>query len=376
MYLGRLRFAATRIGADFKHSCLRGERSRQALHQCRRAFSSLGAGSPRPDDDLAVTSQRTGRGVDGTVSAPGRREGASSLAKLSERSGYLPKPEAYDERLKPGFRGWSKLFIFFLCNAVPLAALLHYLREQRQQRSEMSLLALPMTGGEVVAEALRVVRTCDVCFLLHAGDSATGSGARAHATNGGALRVDPHPPEGTAYVPPTEPLPLVPQLERNVITDLLESPPTPGLGFVHFALSRDSAPAVAALSGERQANLLYVSHTRGAYCTISGQVSVLEDPESRRRYWKNAWAWCFPNVTASAETKKGLPSAAPPAAPVKSQEPPPPWSSNEYILLRLAVCDVTLRALVDGPQRWDQRHIRRLEGGPAAEGASWELLAS
>lgn len=54
----------------------------------------------------------------------------------------------------------------------------------------------------------------------HHGPSRTPILAHPHLLEAatGALRVDPHPPEATAYVPPTGPLPIVPQMERNFLT--------------------------------------------------------------------------------------------------------------------------------------------------------------
>lgn len=278
-----------------------------------------------------------------------------SLAELSEKAGFLPKPEAFDENLKPGFRGGRALFIFFLCNAVPFGALLYYLREQRSQRAQLSLLMLPQTADDVAEEVLRVIRTSSLCFLLEGSDGATSSCV---------LRVDPHPPEATAYIPPTTPLPLVPQLERNEITDLLESPAVSGLGFIHFAVLRSSPIGQAVLHGRRNASLLYMSNVRGAYGTVTGQLSVLTDPESKRRYWKNSWASSFP-------------AAPPPAAKPQAGAAPeelPAWLNPNYLTLRLAVSEVTLQAIVDGPQRWDSRRAQRLDKAAASEGPKWQLL--
>lgn len=297
------------------------------------------------------------RGSDGDQLQRGG--GEASLAELSERAGFLPKPEAFDERLKPGFRGGKALFVFFLANAVPFGAVLYYLREQREQRAQLSMLSLPASADEVAAEALRVVRTSSSCLLLQDAEA-------SHAGYGGALYVDPHSPEATAYVPPTEPLPLLPQLERNVITDLFESPSVGGLGFIHLAVSASSPTGQAVARGRRKAGLLYISQIRGAYCTVSGQLSVLSDPESKRRYWKAAWAASFP------------PPPAPPAAPSASGLPPPealpPWLSADYMLLRLAVDEASLQAIVDGPQRWDARRVHRLDRAAAAEGAQWAFV--
>lgn len=322
----------------------------------------------------------TSAGADGIVLPPGAG-GASSLAELSERAGYIPRPEAHDERLKPGFRGATKLFIFFLFNAVPLSALLYYLREQREKRSQMSLLALPSSAEDVAAEALRAIRTSAVCFLLQPEPVNAAAAASPLASAGGSvLRVDPHPPEGTAYVPPTEPLPLVPQLERNVLTDIFESPPTSGLGFIHFAVSRSSVPGAAAVAGDRRASLLYVSHARGAYCTVTGQVSVLSDIETRRRYWKTAWTGSFVGAADGATPANiaPAPSAAGKRPDKDENAPPPSWAHSDYLLIRLAVNEVTLHALVDGPDRWQQRRARRVDEGRGAAvgdaGGKWTLV--
>eukprot|EP00435_Cladocopium_sp_Y103_P019326 s3681_g4.t1 len=169
-----------------------------------------------------------------------------SLSELSERAGFVPRPPEPEKDPKPGFRGGKALFIFFLCNAVPFSAIMYYLREQREKRTEMAMLVLPKAPEEVAAEVLRVIRTAAVCFLLQDSQAATGN----------ALRVDPHPPEATAYVPPTGPLPIVPQMERNFLTDMLESPAVVGLGFVHFALSRHSQEAQAIMAGRRTVLIL------------------------------------------------------------------------------------------------------------------------
>ncbi|CAK9009850.1 unnamed protein product [Durusdinium trenchii] len=177
------------------------------------------------------------------VVAPGNAgppTASPGLSELSERAGFVPRPPEPEKDPSPGFRGGKALFIFFLCNAIPFSALMYYLREQREKRTELAMLTLPRAPEEVAAEVLRVIRTSAVCFLLQ--DSQVAS----HA-----LRVDPHLPEATAYVPPTGPLPLVPQMERNFLTDLLESPQVLGLGFLHFALQRTSPEAQAILQGRR-----------------------------------------------------------------------------------------------------------------------------
>lgn len=289
------------------------------------------------------------------------------MAEFSERAGFLPRPEAFDEKLKPGFRGGRALFIFFLCNAVPFGAAMYYLREQRETRISLSLGALPPDADDVAAEVLRVIRTSGTCFLLQGSSLGLGQG-----TGGEVLRVDPHAPEAVAYTPPTEPLPLVPLMERNDLTDLLESPPVPGLGFVHFAIARSSPLGSAFIAGHRQASLLYVSHTRGAYCTVAGQISVLSDPESRRRYWKSLWAPAFP---LADKQEAATPSAAPPGMPANTEaEHAPGWESPEYLLVRLAVSEATLLAAVAGPQRWDARRVVRRTNAEES-GPKWALLA-
>eukprot|EP00933_Yihiella_yeosuensis_P072796 TRINITY_DN81328_c0_g1_i1.p1 TRINITY_DN81328_c0_g1~~TRINITY_DN81328_c0_g1_i1.p1 ORF type:complete len:368 (-),score=79.83 TRINITY_DN81328_c0_g1_i1:126-1172(-) len=310
-----------------------------------------------------VTPQSS-HGAGGIAPLEGGR--GSSLAELSERAGYLPQPEAFDERLKPGFRGGRALFIFFLCNAIPFTGLLYYLNEQREARAELSMLALPQTADDVAGEALRVIRTSAACFLLQ--------DAEAVGTSfGGALRVDPHPPEASAYVPPTEPLPLIPQMERNVVTDLFEAPAVGGLGFIHFAVSRKSAEGAAVLAGRRRGGLLYLSHTRGAYCTVSGQLSVLSDPESKRRYWKGVWASAFPPPLPPAQT---VPSAAPSAAVAQTaQESSPAWQSEDYLLLRLAVDEASLQSIVDSPARWEASRVQRVGTASDPQGKSWKLVS-
>eukprot|EP00747_Dinoflagellata_sp_TGD_P028569 gnl/TRDRNA2_/TRDRNA2_133347_c0_seq1.p1 gnl/TRDRNA2_/TRDRNA2_133347_c0~~gnl/TRDRNA2_/TRDRNA2_133347_c0_seq1.p1 ORF type:complete len:346 (-),score=40.74 gnl/TRDRNA2_/TRDRNA2_133347_c0_seq1:41-1078(-) len=291
------------------------------------------------------------RVVDTPAVQPGMA-GTSALQNLQARGGLMPRPEEFDERLKPGFRGGRALFIFFMCNAAPFCGLLYYLREQREQRAELELTMLPTFAGEVVSEALRVIKTTPVCYLLPPGGCA-----------GGMLMVEPRAPEGTAYVAPSGPLPLVPQLERSSLTDLLESPPVAGLGFIHFALSRNCAAAQAVLAGNRQASLLYSSGTRGAYCTVSGQLSILSDMDARRHYWKSAWSASFPAV--SAAPKKGQQSP---------EAPPQPWTNAECLVLRLSVTDVNLRALVDGPERWECRHARKLPQKTSESDPEWVLL--
>lgn len=276
----------------------------------------------------------------------------TNLAGLADRAGFVPKPEAFDKRLEPGFRGGKALFTFFLLNAIPFGGLLYYLREQSSQRAQFSLLALPSSADDVVGEALRIVRTAATCFLVQ----------QPSSEYAGVLRVDPHPPEGTAFAPPTEPLPLVPNMERNVLTDLLESPVVPGLGFIQFAVSANSSFGRQVAAGHRRASLLYTSNSRGAYCTISGQLSVLADPESRRRYWKNAWFMSFPPLPSPAPLGAVVSAAGKPSAP-STDETPQPWLHPDYILVRLAVDEATLHTVVDGPQRWEQRRVVRQQEG-------------
>jgi len=265
----------------------------------------------------------------------------------------MPRPEEFDERLKPGFRGGRALLIFFMCNAAPFCGLLYYLREQRSERAQLELSALPTTAGEVVAEALRVIKTTPVCYLLPPGGCA-----------GGMLMVEPRAPEGTAYVAPTGPLPLLPQVERSSLTDILEAPPVAGLGFIHFALSSKCPAAQAVLAGNRQASLLYSSGIRGAYCTISGQLSILSDMDARRHYWKTTWGTSFPVV--SNARSKGEQQAP--------EMPPQPWTNKECLVLRLSVTDVNLRALVDGPERWECRRARKSPQTTSASDPEWMLL--
>lgn len=318
-------------------------------HQWRRA-SGIGRGEldTAPSVQPRATDAQTGLDLQ-----PGDD---TSLAQLAHRGGFIPKPEVYDERLKPGFRGGRALLVFFLCNAVPFGALLYYLREERSNRAQMSLIALPSSAQGVVEESLRVIRTAPTCFFLQQDD--TGG------ANVGALHVDVHPPEGTAYLPPTAPLPMLPQLERNILTDALESPPVPGLGFVHFALSRSSKQGQSIVAGSRQASLLYHSGTREAYCSLNGQLSVLADADQRRRYWKASWAACFPAEVgqapgvppAAAATALGNPTSTEPVAA------PPAWMHKDYMLVRLAVTHVDLHSVVGSSQRWVGRHAHRLEG--------------
>ncbi|CAK0807307.1 unnamed protein product [Prorocentrum cordatum] len=191
------------------------------------------------------------------------------------------------------------------------------------------------------------------------------------APYGTMLHVDPHPPEGKAYVPPTEPLPLLPQLERNVLTDALESPPAPGLAFVHFAVSRGSPQGAAVLAGRRRASLLYASSTRGAYCSVSGSLSVLGDAESRRRYWRTPGMWSLAFLQAGPAAAAAAPAPTASVSPPAPEEAPKPWEQQDYILLRLAVDEVSLSSVVDGPQRWEQRRVRRL--GSGTDGPEWIL---
>jgi len=351
--------ATSAVARSGRGSALRVQRAEAEVWRC---YLSGELRQLRALSSRSFSSQVQTRGpASGDGVSPWGGASGTSLAELSDRAGFLPRPEVFDERLKPGFRGGRALLIFFLCNAVPFSALLYYLREQRSARSQLSLLALPSSPDDAAAEALRVMRTSAVCFLLQ--------DAEAVGTSfGGALRVDPHPAEIKAYVPPTEPLALIPQLERNVITDLFEAPVIGGLGFVHFAVSRRSAEGAAVAAGRRRAGLLYMSHTRGAYCTVSGQLSVLADPESKRRYWKGNWSAAFPPPMPSAS---GPPSAAPGAV----LEEIPPWMSEDYLLLRLAVDEASVQSVVDGPQRWDTRRVKRNNVAADAEGCKWKFVA-
>lgn len=294
--------------------------------------------------------------------------GGADLARLSDRAGFIPKPVAQEDE-KPGFRGAKSLCVFLLCNAIPLTALVYYLKDQRETRAQLSIGALPDTVDNVAAEVLRVIRTSATCFIVQ-DSSASGTGL------GAIVRADPHFPEGTAYIPPTEPLPLVPMLQRNDITDLIESPKVPGLGFVHFALLKSSPLGVAIESGHRRASLLYVSNTRGAYCNVTGQISTLTDDESRRHYWKNSWAASFPSEPETVRPRDK--SAMPDSKLSEEAERPPIWQNPEYMLVRLAVTEATLQSSVDGPGRWGSRRIlRNSERELSSEGAwKWGQVAA
>lgn len=283
----------------------------------------------------------------------------TSLGALSQRSGFLPKPEVVEQTAKTDFRGRRALLIFLLVNAIPFGGFIYYLREQRAERAQLSLLSLPLSAGDVVAEALRIMRTASSCFFQRHGDG-----------SGDVLLVDPHNPEATAYAPPTGPLPILPEEERNAFTDVFESPSSVGLGFVHFAVSQNSSAGQAVLAGDRQASLMYLSPAREAYCTVNGQLSVLSDPESRRRYWKSIWGSSFPSQPAPSRAHASTQSAT------AAAEAPPPWSAPDYLLLRLAVTEVSLHAMGAGPQRWQARQARRVESGDGAAGgeAKWSLV--
>merc|ERR1712224_231252 len=67
-------------------------------------------------------------------------------------------------------------------------------------------------------------------------------------------------------------------------------------------------------------------------------------------------------------------SAAPSASGQAEAEVPPPWSRSDYLLLRLAVADISLHAMVDGPQRWEARRARRSDNGKS-DGTDWLLIA-
>lgn len=286
--------------------------------------------------------------------------GTTSLGNLSDRSGFLPKPEVIEHQKKTDHRGKRALALFFLCNAIPFGGLLYYLREQREERAQLSLSSLPLSASDVVAEALRCMRTASSCFFQRHGDA-----------SGDVLLVDPHQPEAMAYVVPTTPLPILPQEERNAFTDIFESPSYVGLGFVHFAVSRNSSAGKAVLAGDRQAHLMYLSPQREAYCTVNGQLSVLSDPETRRRYWKSVWAFSFPNEPPPSKANVST-SGAPAAVP----EAPSPWLAADYLLLRLAVNEVSLHTIGDGPSRWQARRARRVDKGKgSADDAEWSLVA-
>jgi len=157
-------------------------------------------------------------------------------------------------------------------------------------------------------------------------------------------------------------------MPRNEITDIFESPSTPGLRYIHFAISRQSVAATPVLAGERQASLLYVSASRAAYCNVAGQLSILSDPEARRRFWRPLWVLSFPpGQGAEPAARQGSHEA----------EPPPPWQHEDYILLRLAINEVSLQATEDGPQRWQERRICVSGSLGAAEeegSAKWVLV--
>ncbi|CAK9009849.1 unnamed protein product, partial [Durusdinium trenchii] len=101
-----------------------------------------------------------------------------------------------------------------------------------------------------------------------------------------------------------------------------------------------------------KAALLYVSHTRTAYCTITGQLSILTDPDCRRRYWKPSWSLCFAKQQ-----------------PEEAEGTVEPWQSQDYVLVRFAIDQASLQSVVDTSLRWDARHIKRI---PGREGAHWE----
>lgn len=223
------------------------------------------------------------------------------------------------------------------------------MREQRDERARLTLNAVPSSAEDIAAEALRVIRTVAVCFLV---PNSAGLCSRD------LLRVDPHFPEASAFVPPTEPLPLVPQLERNIVTDLLEAPSSVGLGFIHMAVSRKSALGAAAIAGDRTGSLLYVSHARGAYCIVTGQVSILTDPHSRRRYWKGSWAASFPMLPKTDVTGDAGQTF--------------PWMQDDCILIRLAISEVSVHAMTDGPQRWHCRTVQR-QHALNGETAKWSF---
>lgn len=252
------------------------------------------------------------------------------LPTARERAGFLPQPQPMEPEVQKGFRGGKALFIFFLVNAVPAGYVVYYIRDQRAQREEQMLMALPVAPEDVASEALYVARTSPLCFCLLGVD---------------LVRIDPHAPEDAVMTLPQGDLQFVPQLEKSPLTDIFTAEKSTGqpLSVIHFALPRSSAYAESIHSGHRKAKLLYSSQSRGAYCLVEGTLSFIDDPELRRHYWRRQWA-------------ATLPFAAP--ADNNRTDSPMPWECADYVLVRMMVSGISLRPLVADPQCWQSRDVQ------------------
>ncbi|CAK9099082.1 Protein ILITYHIA [Durusdinium trenchii] len=104
-----------------------------------------------------------------------------------------------------------------------------------------------------------------------------------------------------------------------------------------------SPPPLASICAPRARSFL-----RGA----GKRLSILTDPDCRRRYWKPSWSLCFAKQQ-----------------PEEAEGTVEPWQSQDYVLVRFAIDQASLQSVVDTSLRWDARHIKRI---PGREGAHWE----
>lgn len=115
---------------------------------------------------------------------------------------------------------------------------------------------------------------------------------------------------------------------------------------VHFAVPRASEAGTSFVEqGLRRHSLFYHSQLRNAYCTLTGTVAVVEDPELRRRYWTDRWRSCV------APREGGF-----------DREEDALCESLDYVLVRFRPEEVELRASTVG-EAFAGRRLKLGESG-------------
>lgn len=198
---------------------------------------------------------------------------------LQDVATLQPRPPAIiEEPPARGFRGYKPLAVFLLCNALPLAAAVWYMRTavERKKTEETEL----QTTADVLREASAVVRTSGAVFCLSVGGAIE------------AQKVEPHFPEkGTVRL--SEALDSFPALQNvSAAQEVLAERPGGNSPFqvVHFAVSGDSALIRRMSEDERRVSLLYHSPSRGKSLVLQGMAVLVDDPGLQQYYWKSRWA--------------------------------------------------------------------------------------
>eukprot|EP01068_Selenidium_serpulae_P005593 Selendium_serpulae@DN4096_c0_g1_i3.p2 len=125
---------------------------------------------------------------------------------------------------------------------------------------------------------------------------------------------------------------------------------------IHFAISADAhiGPQTRRGAGSgggrgalrtRKMTLMYHSPAKGAYLTVHGLASVVEDGEARRHYWLDRWGASLPDS-----------------------------DSPEYLLMRLRVEELELHVIGLGEFHWSPIAMQKRPASHASGQSEWNLV--